>query len=84
MRLYVKEAFRNWRTSTMGVGALVYAVADLIVMLHDSTWDGNRLGTDILAILSGFGLISARDGRVSAEEHHEDRQDIRELKEEVK
>jgi hypothetical protein len=84
MMHHLKEAVRNWRTSTAGVAAVVYAIADLIVMFHDSTWDAHRIGVDVMAIMTGVGLVSARDGVVSAEEHHEDRRDIRELKEEMK
>ena len=84
MMHHLKEAVRNWRTSTAGVGAVVYAIADLIVMFHDSSWDAHRLGVDAMAIATGLGLISARDGAVSVEEHREDRREMRAAVEEVK
>lgn len=59
----------SWRTTLTGASALIFAVADLIVMFHNKDWDGNKLGVDVLAILTGLGLISARDNAVSVQEH---------------
>lgn len=61
--------FSSWRTSAAGAGALIFAVADLIVMFHNKDWDGNKLGMDVLAILTGLGLVSARDNAVSVQAH---------------
>lgn len=78
MMHHLRESVRNWRTSTAGAGALIFAVADLVTQFHNSDWDANRLGADVLAIITGLGLVSARDGIVSAEEHHEDRERLTE------
>jgi hypothetical protein len=59
----------SWRTSLAGAGALVYAAADLITMFHNKEWDANRLGASVMALLTGFGLISARDSAVSMQAH---------------
>jgi hypothetical protein len=51
------------------VGALVYAVADLITMFHNDDWDANRMGVSVMALLTGLGFISARDNAASVQEH---------------
>jgi hypothetical protein len=61
--------FTSWRTSLTGAGALVFAAADLITMFHNKDWDSNRLGVSVMAILTGLGLISARDSAASVQAH---------------
>lgn len=61
--------FASWRTTAAGAGALVFAIADLVVMVHNKEWDGNKLGMDVLAILTGLGLVSARDNAASLQAH---------------
>jgi hypothetical protein len=61
--------FTSWRTSLAGAGALIYAAADLITMFHNKEWDPNRLGASVMALLTGFGLISARDSAASVQAH---------------
>jgi len=59
----------SWRTSLTGAGALIYALSDLVVMIHNKDWNGPQLGTDVVAILTGLGLLSARDNAASVQEH---------------
>ena len=59
----------SWRTSAVGAGALVYAVADLITMYHNEEWDANRIGVSVMALLTGLGFISARDNAASVQAH---------------
>jgi len=61
--------FKSWRTSAVGIGALVYAVADLVTMYHNEEWDANRIGISVMAILTGLGFISARDNAASVQAH---------------
>lgn len=68
--------FPNWRTNLAGAGALVYAVADLIVMFHNKEWDSNRLGMSVMAILTGLGFIAARDATASVQAHQEQQRAI--------
>jgi hypothetical protein len=38
-------------------------------MFHNKDWDSNRLGVSVMAILTGLGLISARDSAASVQAH---------------
>ena len=65
---YAKRKY-NVRTTTLGVGTILVAVAGALVALTDTDpatvpeWD-----TLIAAVTAGIGLIFARDSNVTSEE----------------
>lgn len=74
---------RNWRTSGAGIGAILVALGDIINQIVNKDFDAQRFGADIAALITGFGLLAARDNKVSVEEHEHDRRWIKENHEEV-
>ena len=52
---------KNWRTTTAGIAAILTAVGDIAHGI--STGNLSNLQTDILAIVTGIGLIFASDAK---------------------
>ncbi len=75
---------KNWRTTTLGAGAIMTALADFLTQLASNDWDFTRLQADLLGLITGVGLVFARDAVVSEKEHHEERQKIAKVAAEVK
>jgi hypothetical protein len=63
----------NWRTTVLGVAAIMTAIGDLITQLAQSDFDATRFGTDITGIFTGLGLLFARDAAAAQVSHDEDR-----------
>jgi hypothetical protein len=74
---------KNYRTTFMGVGAILAALGDVITQLSTQEWDTGRLGGDAMGLFTGIGLIFARDSITSEHEHHEDREKIEEHAQEI-
>jgi hypothetical protein len=55
----------NWRTSCLGAGAILGAVADVLHQLGTGSIDPVMLKADALAVATGWGLIMAKDGNVT-------------------
>lgn len=51
--------FKNWKTSLFGLGALITGIATIVA---------GDIVTGVTAILSGLGLIAAKDGDVNLNE----------------
>ena len=65
--------FSNWRTTLLGVAAIMAALGDVFTQIAQRDWDATRFGADVTGIFTGLGLLFARDSVASAQEHHFDR-----------
>jgi len=63
----------NWRTTVLGVAAIMAALGDIATQIAQSDFDSARFGTDITGIFTGLGLLFARDAAASQVAHDEDR-----------
>jgi hypothetical protein len=63
----------NWRTTVLGVAAILAALGDIANQIAQSDFDSARFGTDITGIFTGLGLLFARDAAASQVAHDEDR-----------
>jgi hypothetical protein len=52
---------KNWKTTSVGAAAFVYAIGDVITQVTTQSWDISRLHTDAVAIMSGIGFILSKD-----------------------
>jgi len=60
---------KSWKTTVMGVCAILVAVAGAVKLLVDDDPATNPDWTAVCAaVAAGIGLISARDNRVSSED----------------
>lgn len=80
----LNHALKNWRTTAMGLGSIVTALGDVLSQLGAGRLNGDHLAADLTGIFVGLGLIFARDAAVSEHEHARDREEIRDVKEEVR
>jgi len=71
MKLF--STFSNWRTTLLGVAALMAALGDIGTQIAQMDWDATRFGADITGIFTGLGLLFARDSVASERDHVEDR-----------
>lgn len=63
------EFIPSWRTTAAGIGAILVAVGSAVSAMFDN--DPATLpdwGACIAAVIAGFGLIFARDNKVSSEQ----------------
>jgi hypothetical protein len=51
----------NWRTSMLGTAGMMAALADIMIMLASSSFDGTRLGTDLGVLIVGVMGLFAKD-----------------------
>jgi len=65
--------FSNWRTTVLGVAAIMAALGDIANQIAQSDFDASRFGADITGIFTGLGLLFARDAAASQVAHDEDR-----------
>ena len=49
------------KTTSAGIATLATAVGVILHMVSTGMWDANVLGTTIIGILGGFGLVAAKD-----------------------
>ncbi len=63
----------NWRTTIAGVAAILAALADVLTQIVNKDWDSTRFTADLTGLITGFGLIFARDAVASERDHHIDR-----------
>ena len=61
----MKSFLTNWKTTSAGVGAILAALADFLTQVSTKGIDPNRLGADLMGIITGIGLIMAKDGNVT-------------------
>jgi len=61
----MKSFLTNWKTTTAGAALIFAGLGDLLTQLSAGSWDGTRLMADITGIISGAGLIFAKDGNVT-------------------
>jgi hypothetical protein len=52
----------NWKTTIAGLPAIMIAAGDILHMAVTGEFDPSRLGTDVIGILVGLGLVAAKDG----------------------
>jgi len=55
----------NWKTTSAGAAAFVYALGDVTHQLYTQQWDTARLHSDAVAILAGIGFLFAKDHNVT-------------------
>lgn len=57
----------NWRTTTLGITTVIMAIAGAIQALLDNDPATNPdIAVAVAAVLSGLGLVFARDAKASA------------------
>lgn len=60
---------RSWKTSVMGAASIITAIAGAATLLLDGNPNTNPDWTAVIAaVVSGFGLIFARDANVTSEQ----------------
>lgn len=59
---------KSWKTSLAGVSTVLGGIAALAAMVAKGNYDGAGISAAIAAITSGFGLMFARDNKVSSED----------------
>lgn len=57
---------KSWKTTTAGVGGILTGLGMIAKALHDG--DYSQFGTAIAAVLTGVGLMFARDSDKSSED----------------
>jgi len=58
---------KSWRTTTLGITTILMAIAGAVQALLDNDPATNPdMAVAVAAVLSGFGLIFARDAKASA------------------
>lgn len=75
--------FKNWRTALLGCGGIIAAIGDLMTQVGEGHFSADRLGSDLIGIFVGLGLLFARDAAVSEREHAIDRAQIDENTQEI-
>lgn len=60
----MKSFMTNKYTTTAGIGAILTGVSGLLHAINPDV-PGPDLGTSIASIVSGFGLLFAKDGNVT-------------------
>lgn len=71
--MHVFATFSNWRTTLMGVAAIMAALGDIFNQIATKDWDGTRFGADITGLFTGMGLLFSRDAVASEKDHLKDR-----------
>lgn len=61
MKAFLAGMFRNWKTSSVGVGFAVTGIVHLIFALKSKTLTEQSVVTEIMSILGGIGLVAAGD-----------------------
>jgi len=60
------KTFRvNWKTTSAGVAAILAALAGGLTAYSTGHLDGNTIGTVVLGVMGGIGLLYAKDGDVT-------------------
>jgi len=59
------SVFGSWKTSFAGLALILGAVADVVTQLSTGALDLNRLWADVTGIITGVGLLFAKDGNVT-------------------
>lgn len=59
---------RSWKTTTAGVAAIAGGVARFALALNEGKMTEEAITTSVTAIMTGVGLLFARDNDVSSEE----------------
>lgn len=59
------HALTNWKTTVAGVAAILGAAADALTQVSTGHVDPTRLYGDAIAVVTGWGLIVAKDGNVT-------------------
>lgn len=57
---------KSWKTTTAGIGAILSALSLIAKSIHDG--DYSQFGVAITGVLSGIGLLMARDNDKSSED----------------
>ena len=60
---------KSWKTTVSGIGAILAAVGGAMTALFDGNAATNPDWTAVIAaVVAGFGLIFARDNKVTSED----------------
>lgn len=57
--------FKNWKTTVFGTGGIVTALVDIVSNFATGTPDKINWTIDIPIIMTGLGLLFAKDGNVT-------------------
>jgi hypothetical protein len=57
----MKSALTSYKTTAAGAALILGAAADVLTQLSTGNWDMVRLQADGLALVTGAGLIVAKD-----------------------
>lgn len=60
----MKSLRANWKTTAAGVGAILTGLSGLVHLVNPDV-PGPDLGTSVVSIVTGIGLIVAKDGNVT-------------------
>lgn len=71
--MHMFHTFSNWRTTLLGVAAILAALGDVFTQIAQRDWDATRFGADVTGVFTGLGLLFARDAVASAKDHQVDR-----------
>jgi len=55
----------NWKTSLAGAAAILTALGDVLTQLGSGNVGSGAIEKDLLAIIVGVGLLSAKDSNVT-------------------
>jgi len=61
----VRKLFVSWKTTASGASAIALALGDLLHQYATDSWDVSRLGSDLIGISTGIGLLFAKDANVT-------------------
>jgi hypothetical protein len=55
----------SWKTTAAGVGAITTAIGIIAHMFATDMWDANQIGAAGMGIMTGLGLLFAKDHDVT-------------------
>jgi hypothetical protein len=62
----IKQLIQNWKTTSMGLTAILGSIIHLVFAVRAHTADENSWTIMVVAVIGGLGLIFAGDSNVSS------------------
>ncbi len=55
----------SWKTTAAGIGVITTAISVIANMFTTGVWDPSQIGTAVMGIITGIGLLFAKDHNVT-------------------
>jgi hypothetical protein len=65
----MKSLLKSWKTTAAGIAAILTAGGLVFQAVSGETVDGSALGEAFALFMTGLGLLAARDGNKTSQDH---------------